>query len=365
MKLTLQKGIDPITHQTIWLMLDEDYEVVEPIQRYLTFMTTTKSPHTVKSYGQDLKYWWEFLAHKCLNWREINVSDLEDFAYWLRVGDTAKVVSLQPVEAMRSERTVNHAITAVTNFYDYHIANKTVDFKQFERFYLPHGISRGGSKGLLTGIAKTKPVRQKHVLLKEKKKFPGCLTDEQIETLIKACNRLRDKLIILMLNGTGTRKGELLGLKHEDLGDFDQHYVRVVQRDDNPHMVRAKGQKRTIPVIPELLKMYNDYLIYEYPDTTAEYVFVNIWEGEIGQPMNPYVVNTMFRRLSSKTGIHVYPHLFRHTYATRLLKAGYAPERVKHLLGHASIQTTLDVYSHVINEANLWEVIEREEQEEE
>jgi integrase/recombinase XerD len=62
--------------------------------------------------------------------------------------------------------------------------------------------------------------------------------------------------------------------------------------------------------------------------------------------MNPNVLNVMFDRLSKKTGIYVYPHLFRHTYATRLLKANYSPERVKYLLGHTSIQTTLDVYSH-------------------
>ena len=83
MNLTLQKGTDPITNQTIWLMLDEDYEVVMPIQQYLTFLTTTKSPNTVKSYGFDLKYWGEFLATKCLDWREVNGSDMEDFAYWV------------------------------------------------------------------------------------------------------------------------------------------------------------------------------------------------------------------------------------------------------------------------------------------
>ncbi|MCC0178748.1 tyrosine-type recombinase/integrase [Waterburya agarophytonicola K14] len=361
MNLTLQKGIDPITNQTIWLMLDEDYEVVTPIQQYLTFLTTTKSPNTVKAYAYALKYWWIFLAHKSLDWREVNLSDMGDFAYWLRVGEATKVISTQSIEAIRSERTVNHAITAVTNFYEYHIANKTVDFKQFERFYLPHGISRVGGKGLLTGIAKSKPLRQKLVKLKEKKKFPGCLTDEQISTLVNACNRLRDKLIILMLNSTGIRKGELLSLMHDDVGDFDQHFIQVVQRDNHPNGARAKGQERTIPIASELLSIYNDYLIYEYPDTDSGYVFVNIWYGKIGQPINPYVVNTMFRRLSEKTGIHVYPHLFRHTYATRLLKAGYAPERVKHLLGHASIQTTLDIYSHVITEANLCSVIEKEE----
>jgi integrase/recombinase XerD len=356
MKLTLQKGIDPRTNEIVWLMLDEAYQVVESIQRYLTYLSTSKSPNTVESYAYDIKFWWEFLELKDLDWRNINLSDVEDFAYWLRVGDTTKVVSMQPVQAIRSEKTVNRAITAITSFYEYHIANQTVDFKQFDRFYLPYGV---GKKGLLTGIAKSKPTRQKLVKLKEPKSFPGCLTNEQISALVNACHRLRDKLIILMLNGTGMRKGELLGLCHEDIGEFGDNYIRVVRRN-NPNGARVKGQERTIPVVPELLSMYNDYLIHEYPEPTSNYVFVNIWEGNLGMPMNPDVLNTMFTRLSKKTGVHVYPHLFRHTYATRLLKANYSPERVKYLLGHTSIQTTLDVYSHVINEANLLEVIERE-----
>jgi integrase/recombinase XerD len=358
MILTLQKGIDPLTHEIVWLLLDEDFQAVEPIQRYLTYLSTTKSPNTVEAYAYDLKSWWQFLDLKTLDWRNINLTDLEDFAYWLRVGSTNKIVSIQPVQAIRSERTVNRAITAITGFYDYHIARGRIDFKEFHRFHMPYGISR---KGLLTGIAKSKPTRQKLVKLKEPKSFPGCLSDEQIETLVNACHRLRDRLIILMLNGTGMRKGELLGLQLEDISD--DNFIKVVSRN-NPNGARVKGQERTIPVIPELLKMYDDYLIYEYPEPKSSYVFVNIWEGDIGMPMKPDVLNTMFARLGKKTGIHVYPHLFRHTYATRLLKANYPPDRVKYLLGHASIQTTLDVYSHVIDEANLFEVIEREELEE-
>ncbi len=240
-------------------MLDEEYQIVEPIQRYLTYLCGSRSPNTVESYGYDLKAWWAFLDHRHLDWRNVQLSDLEDFAYWLRVGDTSSVVSMQPVEAKKSERSINRAITAITGFYEYHIANQTVDFKQFDRFYMAYGLAK---KGLLTGIAKSKPTRQKLVKFKEPKKFPGCLNNEQIETLVNACNRLRDKLIILMLNGTGMRKGELLGLCHEDIGDFDDHSIRVVQRL-NPNGARVKGQERVIPVTPELLQMYNDYLIYE------------------------------------------------------------------------------------------------------
>ena len=364
----LSRYIDPIDQKTVWVMLDEKHQVFLPIQQFLSVFSTTRSPNTVRAYGLDLKMWFEFLTSKSLDWQEIKVSDLEDFAYWLRIGDTSKVVSMQPVEAQRCEKTVNRAITAVTQFYDYHIANKSVDSKRFDRFYMPYGINRGGNKGLLTGIAKARPIKKKLVKLKEVKKFPGCLTDEQVETLVDACNRIRDKLMILMLNATGIRKGELLCLQHEDIGDFGENYIYVVDRgNQHPQGARVKGSYRTIPVDQALLKLYDRYLIEEFPSESFEecpYVFVNCFGGDIGKPMNPDVINTMFTRLSKKTGIRVYPHLFRHTYATRLLRANYQPDRVKHLLGHSSIQTTLDVYSHVINEASLRKVIEREAQEE-
>ena len=366
MTLVLQKGIDPYTNKIIWVMLDEDYQVVEPIQRYLTSLSATKSPNTVKAYGTDLKRWWEFLNHKCLDWRNVNLyQDLEDFAYWLRVGDPSKVISLQAVEAIRSEKSINRAITAVSTFYDHHLCNKTIDFSQFERFQAVYktGNIRVGTTGILTGIAKAKPRREKLVKLKETTKFPGCLTDEQIETIVDACKHLRDKLMILMLNGTGMRKGELLGLKHEDVGDFGDYFVRVVRREDNPNGALAKGQDRTIPVTKELLQLYDEYLIREYPDKGSEFVFVNIWEGNIGAPVMLNLPNKILKNLEKKTGIKAYPHLFRHSYATRLLRANYSPERVKYLLGHGSIATTINIYSHIINEANLWEVMEKEEEE--
>ncbi|WP_088890030.1 tyrosine-type recombinase/integrase [Leptolyngbya ohadii] len=355
MSLTLQKGFDPQTKETIWLMLDEDYQVVEPIQHYLTFICF-KSPNTVEAYAYDLKAWWHFLQQRHLDWRNVQLADLEDFAHWLRVGDTSKVVSAKAVKALRTERTVNRAITAVTTFYEYQIASRTVDFKQFERFFMPIGL---GTKRLLDGISKSKPRRKKLVKLKEPKKFPGCLTNEQVTILADSCSRLRDKLIVLMLNGTGMRKGELLGLRHEDIGDFGENTIKVVKRL-NSNGARAKGQEREIPVPKELLEIYNDYLIYEYPEVDSEYVFINIWEGEIGAPMKPKVINTMFDRLSEKTQIKVYPHLFRHTFATRLLRAGYSVDRVKHLLGHTSIQTTLDIYSHLIQE-DLSRIVQQEE----
>ena len=41
-------------------------------------------------------------------------------------------------------------------------------------------------------------------------------------------------------------------------------------------------------------------------------------------------------------------HALRHTYATRLFEAGVAPKTVQHLMGHADIQTTMNIYTHVM-----------------
>ena len=58
-------------------------------------------------------------------------------------------------------------------------------------------------------------------------------------------------------------------------------------------------------------------------------------------------VDRLVRRLRKATGIAFTPHLFRHSYATALLRRGVAPEIVQHLLGHAHISTTIDTYSHL------------------
>ena len=58
-------------------------------------------------------------------------------------------------------------------------------------------------------------------------------------------------------------------------------------------------------------------------------------------------VDRLVRRPRERTGVAFSPHLFRHSYATALLRRGVAAEVVQHLLGHASISTTVDTYSHL------------------
>ena len=68
-----------------------------------------------------------------------------------------------------------------------------------------------------------------------------------------------------------------------------------------------------------------------------------------GTPWLPDTVSAGWRKLARKSGfVGIRLHDARHTHATLMLKAGIHPKIVQERLGHASIQITLDTYSHVV-----------------
>jgi integrase len=102
-----------------------------------------------------------------------------------------------------------------------------------------------------------------------------------------------------------------------------------------------------IPASAELMRLYADYLNREYGALDSDYVFVNLWADPLGHPLRYPAVYDLVGRLRRRTGVVFGPHHFRHTYATWLLRRGAGMERVKELLGHASITTTIDTYGHL------------------
>ena len=92
-------------------------------------------------------------------------------------------------------------------------------------------------------------------------------------------------------------------------------------------------------------------------------LFVSLQGKYIGKPMSSARCNNLFFQLKDRTGIRAHPHLFRHTFATRMLQAGYDDHYVQQLLGHKSIATTKDIYSHVRDGITLDAYLEKEEEE--
>ena len=66
-------------------------------------------------------------------------------------------------------------------------------------------------------------------------------------------------------------------------------------------------------------------------------------------PIDPNLVTRAFSKLIKKAGLGTLTiHGLRHTHATMLLEAGINPKVVSERLGHASVATTMDIYSHVL-----------------
>ncbi len=252
----------------------------------------------------------------------------------------------------RCEKTINHCLTTVSGFYEFQERLGAFEGVDVYRYQMQPGRKY---KPFLHHISKGKEVKTRLLKIKEPSTFPGCLTPEQVNTLVEACNGLRDKLLVRLLYETGLRIGEALGLRHEDMVTGKNNEIRVVPRFDNINHVRAKsGSERTVHVSKELMQWYSAYLIDEYPeDIDCDFVFVVIKApvtGEIGAPLRYKTIDSLFIRLSKKSSIKVTPHLLRHTHATELIRSGWDMAHVQQRLGHTDIQTTINTYVHLNDE---------------
>ena len=359
--ISIERAIDPQTEERFCCVFDpETCLPIEPIQRYLNYCRKRQlAANTVNTYACRLLDFWYWLEYKSLDWQDVSLNELADFVNWYLLGGEIEVISESVREAVskRSSRTVNQAVTVIQGMYEFHAVEGRIDEKKFTK--LAHGWGKRG--GFLRGIVKSSPERRKRIKVKEPKVFPGCLTDEEVALLADACYTYRDRLIVMLLRETGVRRGELLGLHLVDVQDFDvKGRIRIVRRDDNPNGAKAKGTEREIPILhnrQEIQETFHAYLLEEYPAEAEKaqhgMLFVNLDGKYTGKPMSSARLNDLFYQLRDRTGIKAHPHLFRHTFATRMLQASYMDEYVQQLLGHKSIATTKDIYSHVLDEISL------------
>ncbi len=193
----------------VWLVLDNDFTPIEPISKYLRYLDSLdRSPNTLAGYARNLKQYFEYLEQSSLNWKQVNLEQLSEFIHWLR-NPTPGTIPLHPQLAKRSEKTINNALTTVTSFYEFHERLGTT--KEINNYRV--WVQRGSKyKPFLHHISKGQLTKTRLLKIKEPKTFPGCLNDDEVKTLINACNRIRDKFLICLLYETGMRIGEALGL---------------------------------------------------------------------------------------------------------------------------------------------------------
>ena len=350
--MRVQRVVMPETEFESWTVLGDDQLPIQPVERFLAYLASIeKSPNTIKAYAHDLKDWFVYLAGHGRDWRSVTLEDVAGFVAWLRLPPQTRdgTVTVLPTVAHHcSAASVNRKLAALTSFCGFH-SRHGVELTGLLVTMTPAG-RRGWSatayRPFLHHVTKNASQRRRAVTLAQPRLRPKVLTVKQVQAILDACEHLRDRLMFALLLDTGVRIGEALGLRHEDL-DIAGRTLTVRPRA-NDNGARAKsGVCRTVPTSAELMRLYVDYLNGEYGALDSDYVFVNLWSEPKGSPWAYPAVYDLVRRLRVRTGIDFGPHLYRHTYATWLLRRGAGMESVRELLGHVSITTTIDTYGHL------------------
>jgi integrase/recombinase XerD len=269
-----------------------------------------------------------------------------DFVAWLRRGTAPDSKSKSSTQRVRSEATVNLILAAVSAFYEY---QERLGVTGASPMSNASAGARRPYKAFLHHASKNRPGRSRSLKLTTPKRISRTLTAEQVQELIDACRRRRDRFLVYLLCQTGMRIGQALGLRHEDVRSYDNEIEITPRINANGARTKARDPY-VVHVSKPLTELYADYLIHEHPATGSDYVFVNCWAGRPGRPMAYATVIDLFRRLSKKTGIKVRPHLLRHTHARDLIRSGMDTAYVQKRLGHAQIQTTITTYAHLADD---------------
>lgn len=172
-------------------------------------------------------------------------------------------------------------------------------------------------------------------------------------------------LYVVALN-TGMRLGELRGLFWKNI-DFEKNviHVRYTMRyhAESGTIVDTPKTKTSIRDIPILDEVMRTLCIHRKEQMVRRLLLGEKWKADFddlvftspfGKHVNATAINKDMRSIENSIREaghpfeHIYPHVLRHTFATRGLERGIPPKIMQELLGHTSIVMTLDIYSHVL-----------------
>jgi integrase/recombinase XerC len=306
---------------------------LEWVARFRRYMNTERrlSAHTDSNYARDLTALVKYCDRTGLEeWSALDTQHIRVFAAHSHAGGL-------------SPRSVQRRLSAVRSFYEFLIrenqpprSSSAVE-ERAERAPPP-----------LSGV-RNNPANDVRAP-KAAKRLPETLDPDQMARLLDIksddgpANRgpghrsfvLRDRAIMELLYSSGLRLAELVGL---DVGHLQlaEGMVRVL----------GKGDKtRIVPVGSVAIDVLKKWLLERgavaKPEEQALFV------GRGGKRLGPRAIQTRVAQWARHQGLsmHVYPHLFRHSFATHLLESSRELRGVQELLGHADISTT-QVYTHL------------------
>lgn len=342
-----------------FLVLDNDYKVIEPIKNYLKFLDRlNKSENTLKNYAHHLKLYCDFLEEYEMDILQMNSSEeynalevISQYIYWLRYGvlEDETIINITPI---RENNTINILVDVVLDFYEYLAGQgllNELDVYKKQRV-------NNQFKNFLFEMNVPKEKRSSIFKLKETPKEPKAITREQYNQLIDACNQTRDKILLAFMFEGAMRIGEALGTQIEDVKPR-QNKIEIIDRRNNENHTFVKNGDEGSVILPNyVFKWIQDYILNDISDYESNFLFLTLYGENKGKPLEYETVNKLFDSLSKKVGFDVTPHMLRHGYATERSAAGWDIKKIQHVLRHKQIQTTSQ-YIEIFNENELNDTI--------
>lgn len=264
------------------------------------------SKHTVVAYSSDILSFLIWLNDK--NIAEVNYSVIRDYLLYIQQFNYTKTTTARKIASLRT-------------FYRFLYRERVIETNPAIGVHSP----------------------------KRGKSLPEFLTEPEIEQVLNNVKMdspagYRNRTILELLYATGMRVSELSDLNFENL-NLDENEIKVF----------GKGSKERIVLVSERAKKFLEtyiktvrYLIFKDENQSPdEPVFIN----KTGYRLQPQSIRLAIKDVVEKIELpkHVTPHVFRHSFATKLLENGADLRVVQELLGHSSISNT-QIYTHVSTE---------------
>lgn len=175
-------------------------------------------------------------------------------------------------------------------------------------------------------IPKNPCLNIKPIKYKDEVRLP--FSDVEMDALRSACKGIRERALIEFLVTSGVRVSELANM---EVGDIDFQTLLV-------HVRHGKGNKERVTFINNVAKKH----LQEYLLSRAERINALFCNGK-HDPLNAGGIRYILKEIEKRSGVpNVHPHRFRRTFATGLANRGMKVQEIQKLLGHSSLNTTME-----------------------
>lgn len=301
-----------------------------------------RSDNTIKRICRILPYYMNFLEERKLSFQDVCALTFADqsehfFEFLMYIKDGAHTGTYKEVK----NNTANSYLQAVFGLYNFLHRNgelpylKVLDDRNFS-YVSPVG----------TNVSSTYTTFDGYLRANDHKSYVA--TKEDIALILAACRNNRDRLLILLMEETGLRIGEVLGIKYTQDIDFERKRIFVRYRTDNANGVFAKNaEERYMKISDKTFSLLNVYLsenaaLFEKTD----YLFIVLTGKTKGRPLSANAFYSSLQTIGKHAGLHVTNHMLRHYFADERRKANWSITEISKALGHRNIATT-ENYLHV------------------